>query len=234
MACRCSCKRIVSRNATEFNLLRSHPSGAQVLGLATIRRAPDLLPNECPSLDLLQYFDCTLSNCCHPPNAPWKFRSSESPCQDKHSGPSDYYRRKTFGARSPSPCTLLDLCLRRVLLSSLSVYLYLYIFARRRGCDMLVSSWALSSQASPSAPHVHQTPSRLLVPPRGIPSWASLRRPHVDGVLAGAVVLGSACIKVHRSPAVVDAFAFDNDELRHRIQSRRLSLDGYVCLQLFS
>jgi hypothetical protein len=129
MACRCSCKRTVSRNATEFNLQRSHPSGAQVLGLATIRRAPDLLPNECPSLDLLQYFDCTLSNCCHPPNAPWKFRSSESPCQDKHSGPSDFHRRKTFGARSPSPCTLLDLCLRRVLLSSLSVYLYLYIFA---------------------------------------------------------------------------------------------------------
>jgi hypothetical protein len=183
------CKRIVSRTAAEFNLQRSHPSGAQVLGLATIQRAPDFLPNEYPSLDLLKYFGCTLSNYCHPPKAPWKFRSSESLCQDKsdkQSGPSDYYSRKTFGARSPSPCTLLDLCLRRVLLSSLSVYLYLYIFARRRGCGMLVSSWALSSQASTSAPHVHQAPSRLLVPPRSIPSWAFLRRPHVDGVLAGA------------------------------------------------
>lgn len=39
--------------AAEFNLQRSHPSGAQVLGLATIQRAPDILPNVCPSLDLL-------------------------------------------------------------------------------------------------------------------------------------------------------------------------------------
>lgn len=51
---------------------------------------------------------------------------------------------------------------------------------------MLVSSLALSSQASPSAPPVHQAPSRLLVHPRGIPSRALLRRPQVDSVLAGA------------------------------------------------
>jgi len=119
--------------------------------------------------------------------------------------------------------------------SALSQCIYIYIFSLEGEDATCLCLRGLSALKLLLLRHMSIKPQlSSCTPPRGIPSWASLRRPHVDGVLAGAVALGSACIKVHRSPAVVDAFAFDNDELRHRIQSRRLSLDGYVCLQLFS
>jgi hypothetical protein len=72
------------------------------------------------------YFGCALSNCCHPPNAPGKFRSSESPCQDKRV--AQVVIRKPSAADLP-PHAHCWIFVFGVSSSALSQCIYIYIFS---------------------------------------------------------------------------------------------------------
>jgi hypothetical protein len=147
------------------------------------------------------YFGCALSNCCHPPNAPWKFRSSESPCHDKRVG--QVVIRKPLAVDLPphAHCWFFVFGVSSSALSlCVSISIYLRSKARMQHACVFVGSQLSSFSFCATCPSSPQ-PSSCTSSGHswlGTPATSSHRR-RLGGRRPCLVVLGSACIKVHRS-----------------------------------
>ena len=177
------------------------------------------------------YFGCALSNCCHPPNAPWKFRSSESPCQDKRVG--QVVIRKPSAADLPPHAH----CWFFVSSSALSLRIYIYIFALEgEDAACLCLRW-LSALKLLLLRHLSIKPPAVFLYILG----AFLVGHSCDVLRSTAswrahTLLGSAWQRLHQGSSIKLSTPLPSITTTYDTVSRDvdLGLDGHVCMQFFS